>query len=317
MKVAITGGSGFVGKELVKYHADKHDQVKVLSRNPNIYSEWPNEVELFKADLTTCISSDLNDFVKEVDVLYHCAGELYDTNLMEDLHIKGTQKLIESSRSSKVDRWVQLSSVGAYGPFPGVFVDEDYPCQPKGIYEITKAESDNLVLEAAKKRSFNCFILRPSIIFGPKMINNSLFEMIRMIDKRLFFFIGKSGSYANYIHIENVIEALILCGRCKPKKNFEVYNLSDSLTFEEFVSVISRKLVRSQPKFRIPKWPLLIISTIINSMMRFPLTVNRINSLSDRTLYDSDKIKTELGYEQKISLNDGLLQMVDEYFKKK
>ena len=191
MIVAITGGTGFVGKELVKYHAKKHDQVKVLSRNTNRNSEWPSEVELFNADLTTCISSDLNEFVKGADVLYHCAGELYDISIMEDLHVKGTQRLIESARSTRIDRWVQLSSVGVFGPFPGVLVDEVYPCQPKGIYEITKAKSDNLVKEEANKKSFNCFILRPSIIFSPKMPNNSLFQLIGMIDRGFFFYIGK------------------------------------------------------------------------------------------------------------------------------
>ena len=274
------------------------------------------EVELFKADLTKCISSDLNEFVNGADVLYHCAGELHDTNKMEDLHVNGTKKLIESARSSKVDRWVQLSSVGVYGPFPGVLVDEAYPCQPKGIYEITKSKSDNLVLEEARKKRFNCFFLRPSIIFSPKMFNNSLFQLIEMIDKGLFFFIGKHGAYSNYIHIDNVVHALVLCGQCKPKKNINVYNLSDIKTIEEFVKIISDKLDRSQPKFRLPKWPLLVISRVMNSMIRFPLTVNRIKSLSDRTAYDSNKIEKELGYNHKISLNEGLLQMVDEYLKR-
>ena len=316
MKVAITGGSGFVGKELVRYHLEKRDQVKVLTRYLNRNQDWSTKVELYHLDLLSCTPSELNEFVQDIDILYHCAGELYNTNIMDELHVEGTKKLLESVRSTNLTRWVQLSSVGVYGPFPSVLVDESYTCQPKGIYEITKNISDDLVIAAAKNKQFNCFILRPSIIFGPKMSNNSLFHLIKIIDKGLFFFIGKRGAHANYIHIDNVVHALILCAQCKPKNYINVYNLSDTLTIEEFVNIITNKLDKPMPRLRFPKLPLLIIILVINSVIKLPLTVNRIKCLTDSTLYNNEKIIKQLGYNHKLSLREGLNQMVEKYLNK-
>ena len=59
------------------------------------------------------------------------------------------------------------------------------------LAEKTKAESDQLVMNAARKGTFTYSILRPSNVFGPTMTNQSLFQMIEMISKGLFFFIGK------------------------------------------------------------------------------------------------------------------------------
>ena len=73
MLVAITGGNGFVGKALVQSHLDQHDQVRVLTRkdiDKRLQDSSP--IEYYKADLSSCKSLDLYDFVKDVDVLYHC-----------------------------------------------------------------------------------------------------------------------------------------------------------------------------------------------------------------------------------------------------
>ena len=317
MLVAITGGNGFVGKALVKSHLDQHDQVRVLTRKDNDKKlQKSNSIEFYKADLSNCKSSDLYDFVKDADVLYHCAGELSDIRLMEALHVNGTQTLLEAAQSVKLKRWVQLSSVGVYGSFPSTLVDENYPYNPIGIYETTKTQSDNLLLEAARNGKINCIILRPSIIYGTEMPNNSMYQLIGMIDRGLFFYIGRPGAIANYIHIDNVIYALNLCSQCVIDTNYQIYNLSDSQSFEYLVSTISVKLGRTETKTRIPKLPLLILTKIISTFIKFPLTVNRINALSDRSVYDTTKLKKELGYQHKVSLKNGLIQMVDQYIKK-
>ena len=74
MIVSITGGTGFIGKILVEKHLKRGDQVRVLTRraqsvNPNVRIFIGN---LFSPDI------DLSEFLKNTDILYHCAGEIQD-----------------------------------------------------------------------------------------------------------------------------------------------------------------------------------------------------------------------------------------------
>ena len=188
MIVAITGGAGFIGRRLVSRHLALGDEVRMLSRRAPVESELYSSIKWCCGDLTT-IKGDLQPFVDQADVLYHCAGEIRDEALMTALHVEGTQKLINAA-TGKIGRWVQLSSVGVYGqPREGVVTERSLLC-PAGIYETTKKSSDDLVTAAGMKEAFEWTILRPSIVFGESMPNPSLFQMIRIIERGQFFFIG-------------------------------------------------------------------------------------------------------------------------------
>ena len=190
MIIAITGSSGYIGKMLLKKILQTDHQVRVLSRKPmlknNLYTSYIGDLTDSKVDLSS--------FLDEVDILYHCAGEINNEMLMNQLHVDGTKMLLSQSQG-KVARWVQLSSVGAYGQCRNEEVTEKSSEQPSSIYEVSKTISDNLVIDSGIPYS----ILRPSNIFGKGMVNQSLYGLIKIIKKGVFFFIGKSGALLNYI----------------------------------------------------------------------------------------------------------------------
>ena len=308
MKVAITGGTGFIGKHLAMYCISHGHEVRILSRKPNI--KWPlDSVRWFTGDLNE--PSCLLPFVDGVDILYHCAGQLTETDLMLSLHVDGTQNLIEAA-SHRIGHWVQLSSVGVYGAVSEGVINEESPINPVGVYEVTKAESDQIVLNAASQGSFSCSILRPSNVFGADMKNQSLFSMISMIDRGLFFFIGKPGASANYIHVDNVVDGLIRCGTISAAKG-RIYNLSDHCTMEAFVSLISDALGCNCPRIHLPEMPLRWASKLAGVIPGFPLTHSRVNALVNRSTYQTDRIEAELHYVHVMSMENGLKQLVAAY----
>ncbi len=140
MIVAITGGAGFIGRRLVLRHLTQGDDVRVLSRRPAGEVGLPDGVDIHRGDLAGEMEN-LQSFVDGVDVLYHCAGEIRDSSRMHAIHVVGTQKLVDAA-AGQVGHWVQLSSVGAYGPISQGVITEATPENPLGVYEVTKAESD-------------------------------------------------------------------------------------------------------------------------------------------------------------------------------
>ena len=98
---------------------------------------------------------------------------------MNAVHVDGTRDLLAAS-VGRVGRWVQLSSVGVYGPVrAGVVTEESLPV-PVGCYETAKLMSDELVLAAVRRTGLKAVILRLSIILATDMPNNSLRQMVRL-----------------------------------------------------------------------------------------------------------------------------------------
>ncbi len=136
--------------------------------------------------------------------------------------------------------------------------------------------------------------------------------MVAMIERGLFFFMGKPGASANYIHVDNIVEGLILCGR-KPAAKGRVYNLSDYLTIEEFVTVIANTLGKAPPKMRLPEAPVRLASRLLSKLPGFPLPESRINALVNRSVYSIMRIQQELGYAHPVTMEKGLRRLVTEW----
>jgi nucleoside-diphosphate-sugar epimerase len=312
MKVAITGGTGFIGRGLVQRHIAAGDTVRVLSRKPSNQTGLPDVVKLYSGDLASAgNSAALSDFVEGADVFYHCAGEVTHASRMRTLHVYGTRNLIAAAKGN-IGHWVQLSSVGAYGSHRAGTVTEETPLRPVGEYETTKAESDQLVQGAAARGNFSCTVLRPSTVFGLGMRNRSLRQMTWMIDRGLFFFIGSKGASANYIFVDNVVEALVLCGRMAAAKG-RVYNLSDQRTIEEFVAAIADALRKFRPNLRVPEGLARLAARTLGKLPGFPLTESRVDALTTRVAYPATGIERELEYAHTTTMEAALSLFVGRW----
>ena len=312
MIIAITGGTGFIGKKLVLSHLALGDEVRLLTRRDLTKVMLPKEVVLYFGDLQS--GDNLSPFTNEVDVLYHCAGEIRNVSEMYATHVKGTQNLINAAKG-RIGRWVQLSSVGAYGQHREGVITESTALNPRGQYEITKVASDALVESASKNGAFSYVILRPSNVYGAAMSNQSLFGLIKTIKHEAFFFIGKCGASANYIHVDNVVEAMLLCAT-SPQAKGEIYNLSDYRTLEQFVIIVAKYLDVSVPRTRLPESLARLVAMLLKFVPKFPLTNARIDALTIRSSYSTEKIMLDLAYKPVVSMENGLKEMVDFFLQR-
>lgn len=310
-QVCVTGANGFIGRHLVDALLQQGCLVRVLTRQPDFCP--PAYVQVIIGDLTSP-NCQFDQFLEGCEVLYHCAGEVLNPLRMEALHVEGTRRLTVAA-SGVINHWVQLSSVGVYGPVSHGLIDEHSTLNPIGTYEVTKEKSDQIIIDAAMKGGFSYSILRPSNVYGRSMTNQSLFNMIAMIDKGLFFYIGKSGASVNYIHVDNVVEGLLLCGKLNSAKG-KVYNLSDYCSLEFFVNVICTELGRVPPKLRMPRAVSYFLANTLGKFLKFPLTQSRINALVNCSIYPISAIQHETGYIHVKSMEEGLRELVAEYKKR-
>jgi nucleoside-diphosphate-sugar epimerase len=309
MKIAITGATGFIGKHLVDRHLLLGDEVRILSRKPRQELKFPASVQVHQGSLLD--DTDLVNFLNGVDVLYHCAAEIKDTSKMDAVNIEGTRRLIYAAQN-RINHWVQLSSTGVYGTIQQGIVTEEQELNAQNHYEKSKLESDLLVIKAGKDHLLNYTILRPSNVFGADMPNQSLFKLVRTIDTGRFFFIGSDKANANYIHVENVVEALTLVSRGE-NTNGKIFNLSDVVSLQQFVEYIAENLKKPVPRLRIPHFPMKVLGMIGNMIPKSPFKLSVINALTNRARYSTEYIEKELGYKPLVSIEQGIKELVAAY----
>lgn len=311
MKIVLTGASGFIGQLLLKKHLDLGDEVHVLSRRASTaFKFYPN---LFHQQCDLLDLKNLQEFFNDTDVLYHCAAEIRDESKMQSVNVDGTVNLLKAS-FGKIKHWVQLSSVGVYGPVDSGTISENHLYNPINQYEKTKLQSDLVVMESAVKNGFTYTLIRPSNVFGAEMKNASLFQLIKMIDSGYYFFIGPNGASANYVPAPNVVEALFLAATHPRAKN-EIYTISSWTTIEHFIAIIAKELGKPLPKLRIPIIFIKLIAGILGVFPQNPLTRSRVKALTSRSLYSTTKIEDHLGYQPVVSTATALAELV-RFFKK-
>jgi len=304
MRVAIAGATGFIGNTLVKNNLSLGHEVNILTRNSDLY--FP-DAKVFKFNEDLQNYSELELFFENIDIFYNCLGEIVNESLMQKVNVEYTKLFISLSLKQNVKKWVQLSSVGAYGFINRGIIDEETNENPINLYEKTKTEADRLVNESG----LSYVILRPSIVFGKKMKNQSIFKLIKAISYKSFFYIGKRGAVLNYVHVEDVVKALILCGQSE-KSNGKTYILSQNIYLEELVENILKKIDKRRLFLRLPKSLVKFVAFLISFYKDAPITFSRINALTNFSKYDSNKIRNELNFNFNDSLISQLISLIDE-----
>ena len=173
-KCLVVGGSGFVGRELVRQLAARGDEVFALQR-----SDRPDRMPgtWLKGDITRPDSLDAALGHHTFDVIYHTAslpGDTGDPAQMVDVNIAGLTNMLIHARDSEVKRFVLTSSGSALEWYPGTRfnppdympVDEEHPARPKDMYASTKRMQEILALTFYHQYDLPVTVLRLLAVVG-------------------------------------------------------------------------------------------------------------------------------------------------------
>ena len=308
MKILVTGASGFIGGAFLKHALSKCLDVRVLTRSPTNWRVQPR-VEVVCGDLSR--QSDWSDLLDGIEIVVHAAAETNDPVLMPVVNVHGPKRLLDAAVQAGVKRWVQLSSVGSYGAVANGVVRESFPVNPSNPYEISKTNFDEILQKAAQNHKIEVCLVRPSNVYGPGMRNQSLKQMLNAIQKNVFAFIGPEGASANYVHVHDVVQALDLC-LDHPKAANQTFIISAWATMEEMVRGLAAGAGLNPPSRRIP----LTLATWLAITMQFwpswPLTLSRVQAMTLRSFYSTEKIEKELGWKLTVPIMDGMQEFAQD-----
>jgi nucleoside-diphosphate-sugar epimerase len=305
IRILLTGSSGFIGSAFLAYASSRDWTLRILTRRVHSHHAHIPNLELIEGDLA--YTTDWSAAVKGVDIIVNLAADIRNHSTIYRVNHSGPLLLLRAAQEAGVKRWIQLSSVGAYGPLQTCCIDEQWPDSPSNDYELSKAKFDKNLISTSSNSKLDYCILRPSIVYGQQMRNQSLSNLIQSIKNRTFFYIGPPESSANYVHVSDVVQALALCVDYLPAIN-KTYIVSNWAPFEHLVAGLAEGYGLDTPKLRISTQlaKLLALPSYLSSS--WPLTLNRVKAMSTSTRYITTAIENDLGWSPSVTVLDGMRQ---------
>ena len=254
---SVTGARGMIGGLIVSELVKSGWMVRVLTRSTGYFKG--NNIEEFLSDLN---SQNLKDFVKDVDLVFHCAAELNDKKKMYSTNVDGTKNLLDALSKSTVSYFCHISSAGVVGPTSTKLIDENTPCNPKNLYEVTKYKAELLVTRA--KLNMNVCILRPTNVINsskPGVVELAIRN--NLIDKIKVFVKGRENSHI--VHALDVARAALYFMDKELDKVSTFFISQDS----DSNNVISRVFKLYRTKFRDGSGSVLSLPVIIPYLLRY------------------------------------------------
>jgi nucleoside-diphosphate-sugar epimerase len=314
-QVFVTGGSGFVGQNLIPMLIEQGYQVKALARS----AQAIQKVESLGA---IAVKGDLNDAnaleigIKDCSTVFHLAASVdffASEKELKKLHVDATELLLTFARKADVRKFVYLGAASVIMNGKPIKNAEETFVSDNLIdgYSRTKLQAEKLVL-SANDRHFQTISLRPPLIWG-KGDSNTLPAIIDAVKKGQMQFIDGGKHRFVTCHVTNVCHALILAD--KAEQTGKAYFLTDGETpvFKDFI----KRYVATQGVTVPDKAVSLAMAKRVASVLEFvwktfrlnghpPLYKGLVNTLGLEFITNDTRARQELGYKTFITIEQGL-----------
>jgi UDP-glucose 4-epimerase len=214
MRIAVTGGCGFIGSHVVDHLLLAGHEVTVL----DIGDRWLNpNAAYIRADIFD--EPALAATLSGMQAVFHLAGAADVNDVAADpvgavrLNVEGTARVLEAARQAAVDRFVFASTVWIYGAAVGHGeLTEDSPVDlrsPGHVYVATKLSAELLVHSYREMYGQHFTILRYGIPYGPRMRDALVVaRFVRAaLDGRPITIAGTGEQQRNYVYVADLADA--------------------------------------------------------------------------------------------------------------
>jgi UDP-glucose 4-epimerase len=225
LKALVTGGSGFIGSNIVKLLRSEGHEVVVLDNLSSGYrtnlDPFP-EVQLVEGDVRD--AALVNRLAKDVEVIFHLAASVGNTRSIEnpigdsEINVIGTLRILEAARHGGVRKVVFSSSAGIFGELKTLPIREDHPVEPDSPYGAGKLGAEKHCLAYAKLYPLECICLRYFNVYGVNQRYDAYGNVIPIFAHRMFHgksvtIFGDGEQTRDFVNVRDVAMANYLAGK--------------------------------------------------------------------------------------------------------
>lgn len=303
-RILVTGASGFVGRALLARLLDSGHPVRAALRlsTPDCAAAEQAVVGNIGPD------TDWPQALIDVDCVVHLAARTHvldddsadPLTAYRDINVLGSIRLAQQAIAAGVRRLVFLSSVKVNGESTTThpFAETDTPA-PLDAYGITKLEAENALRRMGAESGMEVVILRPPLVYGPGVKGN-LLRLLDLISRGMPLPLASVRNQRSLIYVDNLADAIVSCV-VKPEAAGATYLVSDGedISTPGLIGKLAAAMGKS-PRL-LPCPPALL--RLGARMLGKPAVALR---LTGSLTVDSSRIRRELGWQPRYSLDQGL-----------
>jgi nucleoside-diphosphate-sugar epimerase len=310
----VTGGSGYVGRNLIRrLKADGHAVRSLVRSERAAATVQALGAEPVHGDL---LDPDIGESMIGCAAVIHAAADTDHRNASPTqwrTNVEGTRNVLTGASSAGVPTAIVLSSESALttgAPLRQAREDAPYPLRAAGTYGASKAEAERVALALSSPR-FAVKVLRPRFVWG-RDNTTAMPYLLKAVSKGRFAWIDGGDYLTSATHVDNLAEAV--CCALQRGAGGRIYHISDG------APVAFRRLIGAQleahgvdvPDRRVPRGLLRAfvalddVSRALHLPFRAPMTRQEFASSAVEVTLDDTRARSELGYRPVLTLEAGI-----------
>ncbi len=266
--VTVIGGSGFLGRQIVRRLSKEGFRIRVTSRNPNLaMSMRPlgdvGQIAFVRADILN--EADVNRAVEGASVVVNLVGLLRPSAgaSFADVHVQGARTVARAAARAGVTRLIHMSAIGA-------------EATAKSAYARTKAQGESATREAFPGAT----ILRPSVVFGPGDGFFNLFAGFLRAAPGIFPLFGGGRTKFQPVFVGDVAQA-VAASIANERTRGKIFELAGPATYslKELLAFIASTTGRKRTFFPFPQFLLELFAALSGWLPFAPITLDQARQL--------------------------------------
>ena len=307
MRIAVIGGSGFVGTRLIALLKDSHILTNIDKQQSVFYPEITQIVNVLDKE-------NLVNALKNHDAVVLLAAEHRDDvtpiSLYYDVNVQGMRNTLEAMEVNGIKRLLFTSSVAVYG-LNKENPNEQHPADPCNHYGKSKWEAEGVLREWMEKHpDWHVNVLRPTVIFGERNRGN-VYNLLNQIAHGRFLMVGKGENVKSMAYVGNIV-GLIQFLLERDQEGYDVFNYTDKpdMNMNDLVSLVSTVLKKRLLSVHFPYWLGMCGGYCFDALAwltrrKLAISSVRVKKFCSTTQFDSSKVLAT-GFKAPFSLSDGL-----------
>ena len=270
LSVTVFGGTGFVGRHLIKHLCNQECVIKVPTRNPvKGYFLQPlgdvGQINLIKFDLSD--NRKLKNLIEDSDIIINLIGILFEKkrNDFINLHYNFVKRLVDNINLNKKN-FIQISALGVNR-------------YKNSLYSRSKFNAEEYIQKNSKKFS----IIRPGLIFGPEDNFFCKFAKMSLFSPFLPLIMGGETKFQP-VYVEDVCKGIMkILNKNITNQIFE-FGGPDIFTFKELLQILLKTINRKKLLIYIPKIVAIIMAKFFQVLPNPLLTEDQIKLLENNNI---------------------------------
>jgi len=304
--ILITGGTGFLGKHIVRELLNEGHELRLLVRNAasRKLPDWAPMVEVVEGDVLDVLS--LEKAMEGIDQVVHAAAYVSfwrkEKYKILNINVQGTSNVVDACLDAGVRQLVHVSSIAAIGiTEDGSPITEKTPWSAgvrNSWYSKSKYKAE-LEIYRGIAEGLQAVMVNPSVILGPDdQWENGTPKMFSIVDNGLRFYNpGANG----FVAAQDVAKAISLLLNTEEENGSRYLLSAENLSFKEIFTWIAEDLGKKPPSMRLPEYPTLLVGRLSELLSRITgkppiISLESMRSAMLSRAYDGSKVQS-LGLE--------------------